>query len=56
MTFMGFVYPSRKGLVNIIVISNLCSTQNTMHGTIIGQDRKWSMVITKLSRNVLSLC
>lgn len=51
MPFMGFVYPNRKGLANIIVISNLYSTQNTMHGTVIGQDRKWSMAITELSRN-----
>lgn len=55
MAFMGFVYSNRKGLENIIVISNLCSTQNTMHGTVIGHDRKWSMGITELTRNVLSL-
>lgn len=52
---MGCVYPSRKGLANITVISNLRSTQNTMHGTVIEQDREWSMAITELSRNVLSL-
>lgn len=54
MAFVGFVYSNRKGLENI-VISNLCSTQNTMHGTVIGYDRKWSMAFTELSRNVLSL-
>lgn len=52
MAFMGFVYSSRKGLANIIVVSNLCSTQNTMHGTVIGYDRKRSMAITELNRNV----
>lgn len=36
-------------------ILSLCSAQNTMHGTVIGQYRKWSMDITELSRNFLSL-
>lgn len=50
MSFMGFVYPSRRGLANIIVISNLCTNQNTMHGTVIGQDGKWSTTIPELSK------